>query len=238
MSRTLNSSTVATGPMANWDPRWKFAALFTSGACVLFIQQLGTLSVAFGMVVALLAASRMLLRTILVRFGFVLLGVAPAALLVPFTNERGWELAATIVLRALILTGLVQVAIGTTKAERGFAALHRMGVPGVLVRIVQLAVRYAFDFGDELRRRRMAHFARGFRFTATGHAYRTLGQTAGSLLVRGADRSEQVGEAMRARGFDGRYHSAAAFRTGAFDVAFAIGVVAAFAALLAWDRFA
>ena len=54
--------------------------------------------------------------------------------------------------------------------------------------------------------------------TATRHGYRTLGHVTGAVLVRGADRAERVGEAMRCRGFDGTFHTTAAFRTTAADI--------------------
>ena len=41
---------------------------------------------------------------------------------------------------------------------------------------------------------------------------------------------------MRARGFDGRFHSLAAFRTGAADVAWFVGLVVGAVGLVVWDR--
>jgi cobalt/nickel transport system permease protein len=77
---------------------------------------------------------------------------------------------------------------------------------------------------------------RGFRNRPDLRSYRTVGQVAGTLLVRSHERAERVAHAMRCRGFDGRFRSLHAFRGGARDVfAFAL-VLGSAAGLLAWDR--
>src|SRR5581483_9166972 len=99
-----------------------------------------------------------------------------------------------------------------------------------------LAYRYAFLLADELRRLRVALRVRGFRARADRHGYRTLGHVVGAVLVRGADRADRVADAMRCRGFDGRFHTLTAFRTTAADVVSCLLVVAGVAALVLWDR--
>ena len=76
---------------------------------------------------------------------------------------------------------------------------------------------------------------RGFRNRPDLHSYRTIGQVAGTLLVRSHERSERLAQAMRCRGFDGRFRSLHAFRTTVADVlAFAL-VVGYAACVLAGD---
>jgi cobalt/nickel transport system permease protein len=56
------------------------------------------------------------------------------------------------------------------------------------------------------------------------------------LLVRGVERAERVEQAMRCRGFDGRFRSLTRFQTRARDVA-AFFLLTSFAAgLLLWDH--
>jgi cobalt/nickel transport system permease protein len=69
----------------------------------------------------------------------------------------------------------------------------------------------------------------------TGHAYRTVGQVTGTLLVRGADRADRVAQAMRCRGFEGRFHSLATFRTRPADVLMFALMVGVSGGLVAWD---
>ena len=71
---------------------------------------------------------------------------------------------------------------------------------------------------DEFARLRTALRVRGFRNRADLHSYRTIGQVAGTLLVRSHERSERVGQAMRCRGFDGQFRSLTQFHTAARDV--------------------
>ena len=88
----------------------------------------------------------------------------------------------------------------------------------VLVQIAMLAYRYAFLFFAEARRVRIALRTRAFRPATNLRTYQTTGQAIGSLLLRGGDRAEQVADAMRTRGFDGRFHTIRHFRTTAGDV--------------------
>src|SRR5205085_4143301 len=95
------------------------------------------------------------------------------------------------------------------------AAANKLKVPGLLVLLTGLAYRYTFLLADELRRIRVALRTRCFRMRVNRHGYRTLGYVTGAVLVRGADRAGHVAEAMRCRGFDGRFHTTTAFRTTA-----------------------
>ena len=78
---------------------------------------------------------------------------------------------------------------------------------------------------------------RGFRNRADLHSYRTIGQVAGTLLVRSQERSERVGQAMRCRGFDGEFRSLHDFRTTAGDVLAFVAIVSWAVGLGVWDWF-
>jgi cobalt/nickel transport system permease protein len=71
---------------------------------------------------------------------------------------------------------------------------------------------------------------------ATRHGYRALGHATGAVLVRGADRADNVAAAMRCRGFDGTFHSLASFRTTSADIISFALLAAATVALVLWDR--
>ncbi len=74
---------------------------------------------------------------------------------------------------------------------------------------------------------RIALRLRGYRNRANLHSYRTIGAVTGALLVRGWERGERVGQAMRCRGFDGRFRSLSDFHTTVADVLAFVVVVAA-----------
>jgi cobalt/nickel transport system permease protein len=98
-----------------------------------------------------------------------------------------------------------------------------------------MSYRYLFVLADELARLRIALRVRGYRNRANRHSYRTAGHVAGTLLVRGYERAERVGQAMRCRGFDGQFRSLTAFHTRPADVLAFLVVTAGAAALCAWD---
>jgi len=98
-----------------------------------------------------------------------------------------------------------------------------------------LAYRYVFVVGEEFVRLRNALRVRGFRSGANRHSYRTIGQVSGTLLVKGYERAERVGQAMRCRGFDGRFRALSSSSTSLADVLFFILVAGAAVSLVAWD---
>jgi cobalt/nickel transport system permease protein len=62
-----------------------------------------------------------------------------------------------------------------------------------------------------------------------------MGHVTGTLLVRGYERGERVAQAMRCRGFDGRFRSLTDFRTTRYDVLMLALVWATAGAMLVWD---
>ena len=102
--------------------------------------------------------------------------------------------------------------------------------------ITLLTYRYVFLFLEELNRLRIALRVRGFRNAMSVHAYRTVGQVSGTLLVRGSDRADHVAQAMRCRGFDGDFHTLTPFRTTLSDPLMFALMVAVAGGLVAWDK--
>jgi cobalt/nickel transport system permease protein len=156
---------------------------------------------------------------------------------VPFLSRgewsEGWRLAGLFLFKGLALFTLSGVLLVTAPLEASLTAARALFIPGLLVQLVLLCYRYLFVLGDELARLRVALRVRAFRNRATWHCYRTIGAAAGTLLVRGYERAERVGHAMRCRGFDGRFRSLATFRTRAVDV-LAFFLMLTVGALLAW----
>lgn len=123
---------------------------------------------------------------------------------IQITNE-GIRLAAELSLRCIaVVLGCVAV-LGKLSTAQVADGLARLGVPAKLAAIVHLCVRYVALIGDEADRMQTAARLRGFRPSTNIHTYRTTAQLAGQLLVRSHDRAERVYEAMRCRGYDGRF---------------------------------
>jgi cobalt/nickel transport system permease protein len=150
-------------------------------------------------------------------------------------SAHGALVALLLSVKAVTVLTLALVLLAAGPLDATLKASRSLRVPGLFVQLGLLTYRYVFVLGDELRRLRIALRVRGYRNRPTRHSYRTLGHVAGTLLVRGHERAERVGQAMRCRGFDGRFRSLATFRTTLADVLFFAVVVGGAGTLLGWD---
>jgi cobalt/nickel transport system permease protein len=249
MTLALRHRPPPDSPPARWDARWKLAALLAAVAGTAALNRVGPAAAALGLGLGLVALARLPVAWVRDHLALFALAALPFLLILPVTldgpgwdvgpvrvSERGVVAGLAVFLRCLAIGAFALVLVGTAPLHHTLAAAHRLKVPGLLVLVALLAYRYAFLLGDELRRLRVAVRVRGFRAKMTRHGYRTVGHTLGAVLVRGADRAERVADAMRCRGFDGRFHTLTAFRTTAADVAGFVGLVGAAAGLVVWDR--
>jgi cobalt/nickel transport system permease protein len=249
MTAFLARPVIAESVVSRWDPRWKLAALVLAVAAVVALRALLPCLVAFAAAVALAALARLPARVFLTHLGGAAAFLALFAVLLPFLPAPGpaWEVgpvrvsahgltaAARLCLKALTVLALMLVLWVTTPPTDLFKAAHALRVPGVVLHLLVLTYRYLFLLVEELGRLRLALRVRGYRNRPNFHSYRTVGHVAGTLVVRGAERAERVGQALRCRGFDGRFRSLTEFRTRAGDVlAFTLAVAVA-AGLVVWD---
>lgn len=242
---------VPPSPLARWDARWKLAAVLLAAAAVAALRHPFPSAAALVVGLTLLRIGELGGAWVRVRLAAFALAALPFLLVLPFTldgpgwdvgpvhvSEKGVRVGAGVVCRGVAIGALALVLVGTAPVHHTLAAAHRLKVPGLLVLVTLLAYRYAFLLADELRRLRTALRVRGFRTRANRHGYRTAGHVVGAVLVRGADRADRVSEAMRARGFDGRFHTLTAFRTTAGDAMGFLLLVTLMGGLLMWDRLA
>lgn len=236
-------------PLARWDARWKLAAVFVAVGGTAALDRLAPAAAALALGLALLALTRLPFAWVRARLALFALAALPFLLVLPFTfggdgwsvgpvriSERGLVAGGAVLCRGLAVGCFALLLVGTAPLHHTLAAAHRLKLPGLLVQVTLLAYRYAFLLADEMRRLRTAMRTRGFRVRASRHGYRALGHATGALLVRGADRADRVAAAMRCRGFDGTFHTLAAFRTTSADVGGFVLLAAATIALVAWDR--
>jgi len=169
---------------------------------------------------------------------FLLTGPGPAWPLGWLTlSWHGLRVAILLACKAAGIVSLMLILLASGPLDATLKAARSLGIPGLLVHVVLLSYRYVFLLGDELARLRIALRVRGFRNRANSHSYRTIGHVAGTLLVRGSERAERVGQAMRCRGFDGRFRSLTAFRTTVADVLSVLAGLLILAGLWWLDRF-
>ncbi len=240
---------VPPSPLARWDARWKLAAVLLAVCGIAALDHLAPAATALALGLLLLALARLPRAWLRARLALFALSALPFLLVLPLTLDGdGWDIGPVHVSERGLLAGLAVLCrglavgcfalllVGTAPLHHTLAAAHKLKVPGLLVQLTLLAYRYTFLLAEEMRRLRIAMRTRGFRVTATRHGYRALGHATGALLVRGADRADNVSAAMRCRGFDGTFHTLAAFRTTFTDIISFVALVAAVAALLLWDR--
>jgi cobalt/nickel transport system permease protein len=150
-------------------------------------------------------------------------------------SSAGLQLALLFIVKATAIFTTALALTSSTPMNTTLQAAAFLRVPGRLVHLAMLTYRYLFLFAGEWGRLRLALRVRGYRNRPTMHCYRTIGNVCGTLLVRSSERGERVAQAMRCRGFDGRFRSLTEFRTTAVDVAAFLVIAGGFAALLAWE---
>lgn len=251
MTLAFRHRDVPDSPLARWDARWKLAALVLAAFSVAALDRLVPSLVALAVGLLLVALARLSWRWVRGRLGLFAFAALPFLVVLPFTldfggagwdvgpvrvSERGLAVGSAIFARCLAIGCLALVLTGTAPLHHTLAAAHKLKVPGLLVLLTGLAYRYAFLLAEEYKRVRVALRTRGFRMKANRHGYRTLGHVTGAVLVRGAERADRVADAMRCRGFDGTFHTTAAFRTALADVVGFSALLVIVTALVAWDR--
>jgi cobalt/nickel transport system permease protein len=250
MTLLLDIPAAHASPLYRLDPRWKLAALLPAAGAVAALQSLLPALTALATTLLLAAAARLPWRWFAVRIGTALSIPAFLVIWLPFVprpgddsiSVYGWTLSATGMIHAVVLlmkaasiVTLMLVLLATAPLQDTFKAAQALRIPGWLVQTTLLSYRYVFVIAEEFVRLRTALRVRGYRNRAGLHAYRTIGQVAGTLLVRGHERSERVAQAMRCRGFDGRFRSLDDFHTRAIDIGFFAAVIVGAAAVLTWD---
>jgi cobalt/nickel transport system permease protein len=238
-------------PLRRLDPRWKLAALTPAALAAAVLRTLPAALLALGLAVLLAALARLPPRWALGRLGAVALFLALFALPLPFLldgpgpswqwgavhlSPRGASAALLLCVKALAVVTLALVVLATAPLDATLKAAHALRVPGLIIQLALLTYRYLFLLADELGRLRTALRVRGYRNRMNRHSYRTVGHVAGTLLVRGYERAERVGQAMRCRGFDGQFRSLTTFRTRAADVVVFVVILAGAAGLCWLDR--
>lgn len=201
------------------DPRVKFIAAVLFSFEVALTKDLQGLLLASPFPLVLLALARLdpraVMRRLLLVNGFVLFLWA----FVPLGAKGGpafeiWSLrlpqeavrlCSTITLKANLILGASIALLSTTPILSLVHALRHLYFPDKLVQLFFFCWRYLHVLEDEFSRLLQAMKVRGFEPRTDLHTYRSYGYLVGSLLVRAADRSERVYQAMLCRGFEGKF---------------------------------
>lgn len=235
--------------MDRFDPRLRTLAvlLIAVGAVAAekWISLLTLSALAVGFLVLASVSVTTAIKRCLPLFGFGVILVLILPWTVPGTPLGGGILAQTsweglvqalsIVLRAAIVILASLGLIGTLEIPVLGHVLAHFRVPPKLVSVFLFAVRYLQVLQDEYHRLRTAMITRGFRPGMNRHTYRTYGYLIGMLLVRSLTRSERILEAMRCRGFRGRFYLLDHFHFTHWDLLFGFICLIATGLYLGWE---
>ena len=232
------------------DPRWKLAGLLLAALALTFLRSWEPALAALTAALLLVALARLPLGWYLRRLAMALSMYVLFLIWLPFDVKPSHEtldlgfltLSMTGLLRLAVLSAnlvgmvsLMLVMLATTPLHDTFKAARSLHLPRLLVLLLLLTYRYVFLLMEEFARLRTALRVRGFRNRVNLHSYRTIGQVAGTLLVRSHERSERVGQAMRCRGFDGEFRSLVEFHARGSDVLAFVLIVGYAVGVLTWD---
>ncbi|MGD9536644.1 MAG: cobalt ECF transporter T component CbiQ [Alphaproteobacteria bacterium] len=241
---------VAGSPIAGLDPRTRLLAAFGFAAAVIALDGLPAMLAALLPAAALVIAARLPLAALRHRLlhveGFMLV----LLVLLPFTtpgttlvslgpiqvSEEGLWRAVAIILKVNAIALASFALLGSIEPVRIGWAASKLGAPLKLVHLFLFVVRYVGVFRAESRRLLEAMRARAFAPRLDLHTWRSFGNLVGLMLVRSLDRAERVEEAMRCRGFAGRFPMVASEAFRRADLIFAIVLCAALGGLVAADR--
>ena len=159
------------------------------------------------MLVFLIGLSGCSLRTLLLRWaGFLVLVGFLAVMIAPGLPDRSRHGLAAVILTILAKNSLAFLAMlllaAVTPWRLLIRAMHRLGVPRVLVATLLFMERYLHVLADELGRMTTARRARTFR-PGNVLSWTLLTSMIAMLFLRSFERAERVHDAMIARGWDG-----------------------------------
>jgi len=233
MTLAIDSIPDVDSPCRRWHARWKLLAIFIMVMTASFTQTIPMLAALATLGLSVFLAAQLPKSWWLPRFGALAFAVAPFLIFLPLTQTNGVELMTAFTLRVTAIALSLFALIGSTPVSMLMHAVQSWGVPSLFAQIVLLAYRYTFLIADELARLRIALRVRAFRNRMDRHSYRTVGQVTGCLLVRGSERAEHVAQAMRCRGFDGRFRTLETRHPKAIDRITCLAI-ALFCAVMLW----
>jgi len=241
-----------------WDVRCKILTLLVYSFMVASLSHLLSALAAIGvssltLVIARASVARVLFRLLAIS-GFVSMFLVVMPFSVPIHpgdtvltfggmewltfNLRGLRLAAVIAAKAVAIALLMEPLLSTAPLSVTLHGLSRLGAPEMVGQMVLLSYRYLHVFRHEALRMSSGMRVRGFRKRTNLETIRAMANFLGMLFVRSFERTERVFDAMRARGYKGRFPEPAQLRLRTMDFVVSAGWLAVGVALIVYDRMA
>jgi cobalt/nickel transport system permease protein len=250
------AAVAGTSPLHRWDVRCKLVTILVYSFMVVSLGRLTSALAAVAVSLLVLVIARASLAKVLMRLlaisGFVGMFFVVMPLTAPVHsgdtvvifgglewlgfNLRGLQLAATIGAKAVAITLLMEPLLSTAPLPVTLHGLSRLGAPEIIGQMVLLSYRYLHVFRHEALRMSSGMQVRGFRKRTDLQTLRAVANFLGMLFVRSFERTERVFDAMRARGYRGRFPEPETTSMAAKDLVLAAVWLVAGAALVACDR--
>lgn len=130
-------------------------------------------------------------------------------ILEPFTgwliNYDALTKALTIALKAMTVVIMTTLILETSPYTVTVSSLQKIGIPASFSQMLLLTYRYIFVLIDEAGRMHKAMRLRGFTPKTDLETLKITGQFIGTLFVRSFERVQRITEAMKLRGYKGRF---------------------------------
>lgn len=202
------------------DPRAKILVAGAFSVVVAVNQHVLASAMSLMLPLALIASARLSAKRICARLAIVNSFVAFMWLFLPFTvpghtiyelgplavHREGIYAALIITLKSNSIVLMIIAMLGTSPIFTLVHALSHLGIPDKLVHLFFFSFRYIHVIHDEYHRLVNAMKMRGFKPRTDIHTYRSFAYLVGMLLVRSFDRSKRILDAMRCRGFKGKFY--------------------------------
>jgi cobalt/nickel transport system permease protein len=261
MRQVMFSEDVAaqSGLLQRLDPRAKIVGLVVLLVSASLLHNIASLVAMYLLALVVAAASRLPLGFFVKRVWlfiplFTLVVVLPATLSIVTPGEvvlqlwtwhgqpvglteQGLTSAALVVLRVAVSISLVVLMTLTTPWVKLLSALRALGVSRIFVLVIGMCYRYIFlllGSVTDMYESRKSRTVGAVRHDRSARAFVT--SSAGALFGKAHHLSEEVHQAMVARGYRGDAKTLQGFRLRPVDLAFVLGVALCAAAALGGDR--
>lgn len=209
-----------SAPIGHVDPRLRVVGGLAFAVVTALVANMGAALLALGVGLVLGGLAGLSATLWMRRLVPLNLMLAVLAALLPLSGGTA-VMAALIATKANAILIALTALLSTIEPVALGHALQQLRCPGKLTHLFLFTVRYLDVLHLEYGRLRNAMRARAFRPRLDAHTLRTYGYLVGMLLVRAFERAERIEQAMRCRGFQGRYPTVASHRLGVVDGVYA-----------------
>jgi len=250
LSRALASEQLATrrGLLQAFDPRVRLFGVLSLVVATTISRRFSVIGFLFAWAVLMALASGIRLRTLATRVWLIVLGFTgvialPAILITPGNTvvafgglsltEQGLRTAALLILRVETAVTLTTTLVLCTRWTHILKSLRAVRVPAEVITMLAMTHRYIFLFIETAGQMFESRQSRMIGALSGPEQRRMASRTAGVLLSKSIDLSEEVYLAMLSRGFRGDVQLISEFRMRALDY-FGLAACLLLAGTTAW----